>query len=158
LVELTPELDTAWLYKSPITVNGIAGRDFTPADANFPSDPSFRAIKYLPQHPALKNRELIPGARLEGGDGECDIVMGLAEALVPSLSFYPNPVHDQLVVESADSALALEVTVIDHYGRRVAYSRDCGTVRLDTSTLPDGLYIIKANNLVKKILKRSGSY
>ena len=153
-VELTPSLDTAWIYKSPITTEGIAGVDFTPADADFKSDPSFRAAKYPPDHPAFAGRTLTPGEAIEGGVAECDIVVGVVDRQEAVVRVYPNPVTDYLYVESADPGVELDVRLFDVQGRDVASGHGYGSLQIQTTSLPDGFFIIRVNNRSMQIIRR----
>jgi hypothetical protein len=154
LIELTPSLDTVWLYKSPITATGIAGRDFVPTNSNFASDPSFRAIKYPPNYPAFENKILKTGETLEGGAVECDIVTSVRIAADPVVRVYPNPAASYVIVESANPLEELDVRLIDLYGSEVAREHGCGNVRISIAHLPDGVYITRLNNKATKIIKQ----
>jgi hypothetical protein len=154
LVELTSSLDTAWLYKSPITTNGIAGRDFTPADADFKSDPSFRATKYFPDYPGLVGKDLTPGETIEGGGAECPVVTSALDRETFDVHIYPNPVSDFLSVEAPNSGDELDVRIIDAWGRETIRELGHGTLRISTNSLPDGFYITRVNNRSIKIIKR----
>ena len=74
-----------------------------------------------------------------------DIVEATAE---PSLTFYPNPVADILYL----SATARTVRVYDMYGTEVAHAAD--TDRVEVSHLPAGVYTVKADGTVAKMVKR----
>jgi hypothetical protein len=154
LVELTSSLDTAWLYKSPITINGIAGRDFTPADADFKSDPSFRATKYFPDYPGLVGKDLTPGETIEGGNAECPVVTSTLVHETFDVHIYPNPVSDFLSVEAPNSGDELDVRIIDAWGRETIRERGHGALRISTNSLPNGFYITRVNNKSIKIIKR----
>ena len=74
-----------------------------------------------------------------------DIVEATAE---PSLTFYPNPVADILYL----SATARTIRVYDIYGTEVAHAAD--TDRVEVSHLPAGIYTVKADGSIAKMVKR----
>ena len=74
-----------------------------------------------------------------------DIAEATAE---PSLTFYPNPVADMLYL----SATARTIRVYDIYGTEVAHAAD--TDRVEVSHLPAGVYTVKADGTVAKMVKR----
>ena len=74
-----------------------------------------------------------------------DIASASAE---PSLTLYPNPVADVLYLSS--TARTIRVYNID--GIEVAYATD--TDRVEVSHLPAGVYTVKADGTVAKMVKR----
>ena len=74
-----------------------------------------------------------------------DIADATAE---PSLTLYPNPVADVLYL----SATARTVRVYNIYGIEVAHAYD--TDRIDVANLPAGVYTVKADGTVAKMVKR----
>ena len=74
-----------------------------------------------------------------------DIVEATAE---PSLTFYPNPVADILYL----SATARTVRIYNVYGTEVAHATD--TDRVEVSHLPAGVYTVKVDGTVAKMVKR----
>ena len=74
-----------------------------------------------------------------------DIADATAE---PSLTLYPNPVADVLYL----SATARTVRVYNIYGIEVAHATD--TDRIDVAHLPAGIYTVKADGTVAKMVKR----
>ena len=79
------------------------------------------------------------------GTPHTDIAEASAE---PSLTFYPNPVADVLYL----SATARTIRVYDMYGTEVAHATD--TDRIDVAYLPAGVYTVKADGTVAKMVKR----
>ena len=65
-----------------------------------------------------------------------------------ALTLYPNPVADVLYL----SATALSIRVYDIYGIEVAQATD--TDRVEVSHLPAGIYTVKADGTVAKMVKR----
>ena len=74
-----------------------------------------------------------------------DIADATAE---PSLTLYPNPVADVLYL----SATARTIRVYNIYGIEVAHATD--TNRIDVANLPAGIYTVKADGTVAKMVKR----
>ena len=66
----------------------------------------------------------------------------------PALTLYPNPVADVLYL----SATARTIRVYDMYGTEVAHATD--TDRIDVAHLPAGVYTVKADGTVAKMVKR----
>ena len=65
-----------------------------------------------------------------------------------ALTLYPNPVADVLYL----SATARTIRVYDIYGTEVAHAYD--TDRVEVSHLPAGIYTVKADGMVAKMVKR----
>ena len=71
-----------------------------------------------------------------------------ATAAEPALTLYPNPVADVLYL----SATARTVRIYNVYGIEVAHATD--TDRIDVASLPAGVYTVKADGTVAKMVKR----
>ena len=65
-----------------------------------------------------------------------------------ALTLYPNPVSDVLYL----SATARTIRIYNIYGTEVAYATD--TDRVEVSHLPAGVYTVKADGTVAKMVKR----
>ena len=74
-----------------------------------------------------------------------DIAEASAE---PALTLYPNPVADVLYL----SATARTIRIYDMYGTEVAHATD--TDRVEVSHLPAGVYMVRADGTVAKMIKR----
>ena len=74
-----------------------------------------------------------------------DIAEASAE---PALTLYPNPVADVLYL----SATARTIRVYDIYGTEVAHATD--TDRVEVSHLPAGIYTVRADGTIAKMVKR----
>ena len=73
---------------------------------------------------------------------------GIAEAIdEQALTFYPNPVVDVLYL----SATAHTIHIYNVYGTEVAHATD--TDRIDVANLPAGVYTVKADGTVAKMVK-----
>ena len=72
----------------------------------------------------------------------------LDEAATEPLTLYPNPVAEVLYL----SAKARTIRIYDMYGTEVAHAAD--TDRVEVSHLPAGVYTVKADGTVAKMVKR----
>ena len=81
----------------------------------------------------------------ECGTPHTDIAEASAE---PALTLYPNPVADVLYL----SATARTIRVYNIYGIEVAHAAD--TDRVEVSHLPAGIYTVRADGTVAKMVKR----
>ena len=72
----------------------------------------------------------------------------LDEATTESLTLYPNPVADVLYL----SATARTILIYDMYGTEVAHATN--TDKVEVSHLPAGVYTVKADGTVAKMVKR----
>ena len=81
--------------------------------------------------------------------GSYDCSTAVAEAAAEqALTLYPNPVADVLYL----SATARTIRIYDMYGTEVAHATD--TDRIDVANLPAGVYTVKADGTVAKMVKR----
>ncbi len=81
------------------------------------------------------------------GTYDCSTAVADASA-EPQLTLYPNPVADVLYL----SATARTIRVYDMYGTEVAHAAD--TDRVEVSHLPAGIYTVRADGTVAKMVKR----
>lgn len=72
----------------------------------------------------------------------------LDEATTEPLTLYPNPVADVLYL----SATARTILIYDMYGTEVAHATN--TDKVEVSHLPAGVYSVKADGTVSKMVKR----
>ena len=82
------------------------------------------------------------------GKHKCSATDIAAAAAEPALTLYPNPVADVLYL----SATARTIRVYNVYGTEVAHATD--TDRVEVSHLPAGVYTVKADGTVAKMVKR----
>ena len=81
--------------------------------------------------------------------GTYDCSTSVTEAAAePALTLYPNPVADVLYL----SATARTIRIYNVYGIEVAHATD--TDRVEVSHLPAGIYTVKADGTVAKMVKR----
>ena len=72
----------------------------------------------------------------------------LDEAATKPLAIYPNPVADVLYL----SATARTIRIYDMYGTKVAHATD--TDKVEVSHLPAGVYTVRADGSIAKMIKR----
>ena len=82
------------------------------------------------------------------GKHKCSATDIAEAAAEPALTLYPNPVADVFYL----SATARTIRVYDIYGTEVAHATD--TDRVEVSHLPAGIYTVKADGTVAKMVKR----
>lgn len=146
-----------WFYRSPVTAQGVVGRDFMTTDPNYASDIIFRSTKYPLDYPAFSSRIISPAEPIEGEPwASCSLVTDVEESIATrpdSFAIYPNPFNDQVVIGIGTEDL-LRVTIFSLDGKRVVSDEHTGRLVLNTSGLPEGLYIIEVNGQKSKILKK----
>ncbi|MTB50609.1 reprolysin-like metallopeptidase [Lewinella sp. W8] len=78
--------------------------------------------------------------------------------LAASLRVFPNPVNDQLNVRwDTEEARTLSVILFDLNGRALSVQRipsQTGTATVDTSQLPGGVYLLRVDGAVRRIVKQ----
>ncbi len=82
------------------------------------------------------------------GKHKCSATDIAEAAAEPALTLYPNPVADVLYL----SATARTIRIYNVYGTEVAHAYD--TDRVDVASLPTGVYTVKADGTVAKMVKR----
>ena len=82
------------------------------------------------------------------GNYDCSGVSTDIATAEPQFTFYPNPVSDVLYL----SATARIIRIYNIYGVEVAHAAD--TDRIDVAQLPAGVYTVKADGIVAKMVKR----
>ena len=82
------------------------------------------------------------------GKHKCSATDIAEAAAEQALTLYPNPVADVLYL----SATARTIRIYNVYGTEVAHAYD--TDRVDVASLPTGVYTVKADGTVAKMVKR----
>jgi len=76
----------------------------------------------------------------------------------PNVSIYPNPVKNELTIESGDLNMKNEkLQIIDFTGKTVINSQfpSCGSqLKINVSDLPSGTYVLKTGKYTSKIIKK----
>lgn len=152
IVEITPAGEITWEYLSPITTNGIVGRDL-PADQPFISDRNFRAVKYPLDYPGFTGKDLSPGEPIEGEPWpECALTVAVENNNI-GLSMYPNPADDKLYIKLPDESAKISVRLLSSQGHELKTAVGVGEVIIDISDVNSGLLVAVVNNSAHKIIK-----
>lgn len=155
--EVTPDDETVWLYKSPVTVQGIVNRDFMESDPDFKNDLNFKVVKYAEDYAAFANRTLIPKEPIEGEPWACDLVTGAEHPLTTEeIEVFPNPATHRVHIRSVKRETILSTELRTLQGQRLLRKRETGQVELDVRGLPDGLYLLSVNGRTIKIAITGG--
>ncbi|MCC6939541.1 MAG: T9SS type A sorting domain-containing protein [Flavobacteriales bacterium] len=73
---------------------------------------------------------------------------------VPGLSLHPNPTQDVVFISGLDPELASELMIFNASGQQVAFPRESISAgKIDVSTLPKGLYIVRLLEQVASLVK-----
>ncbi|MBL0129187.1 MAG: T9SS type A sorting domain-containing protein [Flavobacteriales bacterium] len=73
---------------------------------------------------------------------------------VPGLSLYPNPTQDVVYISGLEPELANELMIFNASGQQVPFPRESISAgRIDVSTLPRGLYIVRLLEQVASLVK-----
>ena len=84
------------------------------------------------------------------GTHQCGGGTGIDEAKdLPSLAIYPNPVKDVLNIASDKPVHSIRIYNV--YGTEVAHATDTNSI--DVSHLPAGVYMVRADSKVARIIK-----
>jgi hypothetical protein len=73
-----------------------------------------------------------------------DIVLSVDESEIPQFSIYPNPTKNELTVDIKSNE-TVEVQIIDLTGKVHTQTTISGSTRLDVSSLPAGVYLVKVS-------------
>lgn len=154
-IEIDTNEDIVWEYISPVhNLSGlILAQD---DDPNSIPNLTFRALKYTPDYPAFTGRDLTPGNPIESNFNldPCDN-LSINEHDIANLSVYPNPVKNQLVIESFESLDNYEM--YDLLGNKIK----TGNLASNTINLEDlnsGIYLLSvysgSSKATRKIIKQ----
>ena len=118
------------------------------------SDPNLATVKATNKANAISqnwkvryydNSDITTNGTYECGTPHTDIA---DVAIEPTLTLYPNPVADVLYL----SATARTIRIYDMYGIEVAHATN--TDKVEVSHLPAGIYTVRADGMVAKMVKR----
>ncbi|HEY5916889.1 MAG TPA: aryl-sulfate sulfotransferase [Chryseolinea sp.] len=152
IFEVNTAEEIVWEYKSPVTTNGIVGRDL-PADQPFISDRNFRAIKYPRDFVGFTGKDLSPGEPIEGEPWpECAIPLAVEDNL-KAMEMYPNPAEDKLYIKHPNGSAHLSVKLLTAQGIEIKSATGVGEIVLDISNVASGVLIAVVNNTPHKIIK-----
>lgn len=149
--EVTNQGDTVWFYKSPVTTNGIVGRDLITTDPGYNNDLNFRTIKYPLNYGAFAGRTIIPGEPIEGEPWACNVTTSANES--DEIVVYPNPSAGFVKVSIPYSETSIEATIFNVHGVQLAKQQGTNEFVFDISELPPAVYILKVGTNTIKIIK-----
>ena len=96
------------------------------------------------------------GKTIKIENGDYQLIIGLTGTSISSIkkeiNLYPNPFDDYIVLETTTEN---HLVICDLSGRTVLnQTANMGTNRINTSALPQGIYVLKSGNEVIKIVKQ----
>ena len=139
-----------WEYVNPVNNFGPVIQENNPG-----SNSVFRVIRYAPDFQGLTGRDLSPSEPIELEPLPSDCVTSSEEVLFTSILLYPNPVNDQLHLESS-TWMNTPVKLVNTFGQEVQHFFWEGySKQLDLNALPKGLYFLQiATSEVYSIIKQ----
>jgi len=152
--EVNPAGDTVWFYKSPVTTSGIVGRDVITTDPNYNNDLNFRTIKYPLNYSAFSGKTIVPQEPIEGKPWACEVITNVKENETASLSIYPNPTQDYIIIESTFDDQDSEIIITDIFGRVMNKVSGGTKITVNFSQYPAGLYLVNKGNHRLRVLKK----
>jgi hypothetical protein len=141
--EIDSNRNTVWQYVTPLNNGTPVSQGTNPMGL---SDYIFKCVFYPATYPGLSGQVLSPQNTIELNPiaGVCEL--GLASASAASVNVvYPNPAGD--VIRISGGAISV-VQLIDMMGRTITHGNFSNqqTVELNTSPVPNGVYILKIND------------
>jgi len=137
--------NTIWNYISPVTNSGIASQGSSPTN-----NLVFRCNFYESNYPGLAGQMLIPLGEIELNPivpSICESLTGSYEQITTasSISLYPNPFSDQLILQSS-SIEDLTVSIYNFLGQEVMQQTFTNTSTLNSWQLASGIYFYTVRN------------
>lgn len=149
--EINSNEEKVWEYINPVNSNtgSISSQGNPPPNANL----TFRAEKYSTDYEAFAGRDLTPGEPIElNPDLTVCNNLSTSEFEITSVTIYPNPTNDYVLIESTNSFNKIEV--YNMLGRLVSVTTE---PKVDFSEQPNGIYILKVysgnKSTTQKIIK-----
>jgi arylsulfotransferase ASST/type IX secretion system substrate protein len=147
------EIDTlkniVWQYINPMTNSGITSQ----GDPILGVNTVFRSIKYDASYSGFDGKDLTPGLPIESNPdlSSCLSTNIQAENVDPFNLIYPNPFIGKVVLD--ERIIGKEIIIYDVYGR-IIYSSLITNKQIDLSYFDKGVYWIKVENNIQKVLKK----
>ena len=88
------------------------------------------------------------------------VALGTATRQVESIgkaglvTIYPNPVRNELKVNTGNNTEAVSVNITDMFGRQLQSKTISGAASLNTSSMPSGIYMITIVDKKGKVIKQ----
>jgi len=122
-LEINPDTNVAWKYKSPVGMNGIVSQGQTPFNSMV-----FRCIFYDPNYPGLAGHALIPGAPIEINPNNyaCDNAVGVENIISEqeNIYAYPNPFQNNFLLHIPFPTISANLQIHDVTGRLIYEEKD----------------------------------
>ncbi|MEN0005966.1 MAG: aryl-sulfate sulfotransferase [Bacteroidota bacterium] len=141
LVELTPDDEIAWEYKTPL-MGGNAVDQGAMLDRN--ANLTFTAFRYPIDYEAFTGRDLSFKGYIETMPNEtfCDQLTSTRQLVVHDVNLFPSPAHDMLQI-TWNNGMEVAIQIVDLNGRtRLTTTAMGGRKYLDISHLEKGLYFV----------------
>lgn len=151
LFEIDSNDNIVWQYINPVSNTITLNQGDDPNSVN---NNVFRATKFAINYPAFIGRDLTPGLPLELNPdlSNCEI-LSVDDISFNEISFYPNPVKNDLNIISNNQVDKVEI--YDIQGRKIKVEKMKKNINF--TSYPKGIYLLKifTNNRVsaKKIIK-----
>ncbi|MDR3328339.1 MAG: leucine-rich repeat protein [Prevotellaceae bacterium] len=84
----------------------------------------------------------------------CTTAIGLNETAQNTITVYPNPATDELIIENSELREGDMVSVHDMSGRNIHNSQFTTSHSINVSTLSAGIYFVKIGNRTEKFVKK----
>ena len=141
-VELTPENEIVWEYKTPI----IGGSPASQGDSLSMNDNlTFRMDRYPIDFAAFEGKDLSPKGWIEQSPDSsfcANLITSIPPMVEANFKIYPNPATDFLTVEW-DGMMYVNLEIIDMYGHVLtSYMGNGGRKYIDTKDWPGGVYFV----------------
>ncbi len=146
-LEVTPDNEIVWEYKTPI----IMGAPATQGDTlTMNNNLTFRMQRYPTDYAAFEGRDLSQKGwiELEPDSLLCDQLTPVKNLIIDyGLNVYPNPADDMITV-SWDEGKEVTIDIFDYSGRKVMSPMTLtgGRKYINTSEWNEGIYIVRINN------------
>jgi len=155
-VEITPDNEIVWEYKTPIKMGNPATQGDTLAINN---NLTFRMDRYPPTYDAFDGRDLSPKGyiELEPDTNFCALLLDV-EVLEDAyaLNLYPNPAYGHLAIEW-DATMYTNIEIYNSVGQRIQkIMRTGGKCYIDVSAWNPGYYfvVIEGKKAAKFLVQR----
>lgn len=142
-VELTPQNDIVWEYKTPL----MGGQPVTQGDTTISGNITFRIKRYPTSYAAFEGRDLTPIGYIELDPDTtfCDMILPVDEVAGNTNTFkvFPNPASGIVTLEIDNPGSRL-IEIIDLLGRRQLYfEMNDHRIDLDVSNWEPGIFFIR---------------
>ncbi|MCP4551983.1 MAG: T9SS type A sorting domain-containing protein [Bacteroidetes bacterium] len=147
--EVNENKDIVWEYINPVNDNGPINQNTTAENNNV-----FRCTRYAPDYLGLKNKDLSSQGYIESGSTfTCDLYsVGISNTELDNIKYkiYPNPANNYIKLSTIDIPdVDLKVEIFNVNGQcliKEFFKSDNAELRIDVSSLNNGIYFINVSN------------